>query len=226
MVLYDKIIVKYYGKGGKTMVKTKRIFIFLTIIAILLSNSYIYAGVTDVTGGSGATVNTTVRDNYTDYQVTDDINLEKDKDYIIDFTKEDNLSKALSHMADLEGTVYYKVVVDGNKASLSKTEDSSEAVIKIIGNQSENKAVMTLINTDSNKSYNLNFMYTKYTGSKLTYTGTTYEDGKVKKALIIYAILLVLTVIVPAIVCFSQSDDSSSKELINIFNTFINAMSF
>ena len=161
------------------MVKTKRIFIFLTIIAILLSNSYIYAGVTDVTGGSGVTVNTTVRDNYTDYQVTDDINLEKDKDYIIDFTKEDNLSKALSHMADLEGTVYYKVVVDGNKASLSKTENSSEAVIKIIGNQSENKAVMTLINTDSNKSYNLNFMYTKYTGSKLTYTGTTYEDGKI-----------------------------------------------
>jgi len=48
----------------------------------------------------------------------------------------------------------------------------------------------------------------------------------VKKALIIYAILLVLTVIVPAIVCFSQSDDSSSKELINIFNTFINEMSF
>ena len=161
------------------MVKTKRIFIFLTIIAILLSNSYIYAGVTDVTGGSGVTVNTTVRDNYTDYQVTDDINLEKDKDYIIDFTKEDNLSKALSHMADLEGTVYYKVVVDGNKASLSKTEDSSEAVIKIVGNQSENKAVMTLINTDSNKSYNLNFMYTKYTGSKLTYTGTTYEDGEI-----------------------------------------------
>lgn len=161
------------------MVKTKRIFIFLTIIAILLSNSYIYAGVTDVTGGSGVTVNTTVRDNYTDYQVTDDINLEKDKDYIIDFTKEDNLSKALSHMADLEGTVYYKVVVDGNKASLSKTENSSEAVIKIIGNQSENKAVMTLINIDSNKSYNLNFMYTKYTGSKLTYTGTTYEDGEI-----------------------------------------------
>ena len=53
-----------------------------------------------------------------------------------------------------------------------------------------------------------------------------FGDEKVKKALIIYAILLVLTVIVPAIVCFSQSDDSSSKELINIFNTFINAMSF
>lgn len=161
------------------MEKTKKIFIFLTIIAILLSNSYIYAGVTDVTGGSNVTVNTTVRDNYTDYQVTDDINLEKDKEYIIDFTKEDNLSKALSDMADLEGTVYYKVVGDGDKASLSKTDNISEATVKIVWNKDENKAVMTLINTNSNKSYNLNFMYTKYTGSKLTYTGTTNEDGEI-----------------------------------------------
>ena len=36
------------------MTKTKKIFALLTIIIILLSNSYIYAGVTDVTGGSQA----------------------------------------------------------------------------------------------------------------------------------------------------------------------------
>lgn len=162
------------------MVKTKRIFIFLTIIAILLSNSYIYAGVTDVTGGSNTTVNTTVRDNYTDYQVTDDINLEKDKDYIIDFTKEDNLSKALKAMSDLEGTKYYKFGNDNTNTSLLETENADEALIKIVGNQDENKAVMTLIkNFDTNQSYNLNFMYTEYTGSKLTYTGTTYEDGEI-----------------------------------------------
>ena len=35
---------------------------------------------------------TTVRDNYTDSNVTDDINLTIGEDYIIDFTKEDNLS--------------------------------------------------------------------------------------------------------------------------------------
>lgn len=159
------------------MKKITKIFSLLVIIAIFLSNSYIYAGVTDVTGGSGVTVKTTVRDNYTDFQVTDDINLEKGKDYIIDFTKQDNLSKALSSMADIEGTVYYKVN-DGEKVGLNKTEDSSEAVIKIVGNKDENKAIMTLINTNENKSYNLDFEYTKYTGSKLTYTGTDYESGE------------------------------------------------
>lgn len=159
------------------MKKITKIFSLLVIIAIFLSNSYIYAGVTDVTGGSGVTVKTTVRDNYTDFQVTDDINLEKGKDYIIDFTKQDNLSKALSSMADIEGTVYYKIN-NGEKVGLDKTEDSSEAVIKIVGNKDENKAVMTLINTNENKSYNLDFKYTKYTGSKLTYTGTDYESGE------------------------------------------------
>lgn len=159
------------------MKKITKIFSLLVIIAIFLSNSYIYAGVTDVTGGSGVTVKTTVRDNYTDFQVTDDINLEKGKDYIIDFTKQDNLSKALSSMADIEGTVYYKIN-DGEKVGLNKTENSSEAVIKIVGNKDENKAVMTLINTNENKSYNLDFEYTKYTGSKLTYTGTDYESGE------------------------------------------------
>lgn len=161
------------------MVKIKRIAMFLIIIAILLSNSYIYAGVTDVTGGSKVKVNTTVVPHYDDYQVTNDINLEKDKDYIIDFTKEDNLSKALSAMSDLEGTVYYKIVVNDDKTSLIKTEDDSEAIIKIVGNKQENKAVMTLINLDENKSYNLNFSYIKNIGSKLTYNSTDYGDGKI-----------------------------------------------
>lgn len=161
------------------MVKIKRIAMFLIIIAILLSNSYIYAGVTDVTGGSKVKVNTTVVPHYDDYQVTNDINLEKDKDYIIDFTKEDNLSKALSAMSDLEGTVYYKIVVNDDKTSLIKTEDNSEAIIKIVGNKQENKAVMTLINLDENKSYNLNFSYIKNIGSKLTYNSTDYGDGKI-----------------------------------------------
>lgn len=158
------------------MKNMKRIYAILIMTLIILSNGYIYAGVTDITGGSGVTINTVVRENYTDFQVTDDITLEKDKDYIIDFAKEDNLSKGLSSLADLEKTVYYKIV-DGEKTSLCETENASEAVMKIVGNEAENKAIMTLINLDKNKSYNLDFMYTKYTGSKLTYTGTDYESG-------------------------------------------------
>ncbi|MDD6659086.1 MAG: hypothetical protein PUE60_03340 [Eubacteriales bacterium] len=42
-----------------------------------------------------------------------------------------------------------------------------------------------------------------------------------KKVTIIYILILVLTVVIPAIICFGQKDTSSSKELVNIFNTYI-----
>ena len=87
---------------------------------------------------------TTVRDNYTDSNVTDDINLTIGEDYIIDFTKEDNLSIALKSMADLEKTKYYKFA-NSDKNSLIETENISEALLKIVGNKAENKAVMTLV---------------------------------------------------------------------------------
>lgn len=133
-------------------------------------------GATDPSGGSGTIVNTTVRDNYTDCQVTDDINLKKGSDYIIDFTKEDNLSMALRSMADLEKTKYYKFANSDNN-SLIETENVSEALIKIVGNKSENKAIMTLVSDiDKSTSYTLSFIRTQYTGSKLTYTETVYDD--------------------------------------------------
>ena len=50
-------------------------------------------------------------------------------------------------MANFENTVYYKVV----DKKLEFTENESEAVIKMVRNESENKAIMTLINTDDNK---------------------------------------------------------------------------
>lgn len=50
--------------------------------------------------------------------------------------------------------------------------------------------------------------------------------GKVKKALIIYVIALVLTVLIPALICFTQNDGTSSKELVNIFNSLISFYSF
>ena len=105
----------------------------------------------------------------------DDITLEKDKEFTIDFTKTDNLSKGLSYLANFENTVYYKVV--DNK--LEFTENESEAVIKMVRNESENKAIMTLINTDDNKSYNLDFSYSKLDRSTLTYNGIKYGDDTI-----------------------------------------------
>lgn len=154
--------------------KKIKILSILSIITLLTSiifpilSSEVYAeGVTDITGGSGVNVDTTVVEHYTDVNITDDITLEKDKEFIIDFTKTDNLSKGLSYLADVGNTVYYKIV--DNK--LKFTENESEAVIKIVRNESENKAVMTLINTNDNKSYNLDFSCRRLDRATLTYNG-------------------------------------------------------
>lgn len=158
----------------KKLIATMLIITLLINVAFSVPINNVYAGVTDVTGGSGVKVDTTVVDHYTDVNITDDITLEKDKEFTIDFTKTDNFSKGLSVLADLENTVYYKVV-DDNKLEL--TENTSEAVIKIVGNKDENKAVMTLINTDDNKSYNLDYSYSRIDRSTLTYNRTEYDDG-------------------------------------------------
>lgn len=126
--------------------KMEKIVLLLLITFSTFTIFNVSAKVTDVREGSGVKVNTTVVDHYTDVDVEDDINLEKDKDFIIDFTKTDNLSKGLIAMSDLEKTIYYKV----NNDKLELTENINEAVIKIAGNKEENKAVMTLINTDKN----------------------------------------------------------------------------
>ena len=132
--------------------------------------------VMDLPGGGSITVETTVRDNYTDSNVTDDINLTIGEDYIIDFTKEDNLSIALKSMADLEKIKYYKFANSDND-SLIETENISEALLKIVGNKAEKKAVMTLVDEESaGSSYSLQFIRTQYTGSMLTYTGTFHDE--------------------------------------------------
>ena len=132
-------------------------------------------GASDTPGGPNKTVNTTVRNNFTDCLVTDAINVTVGQDYIIDFTKEDNLSYALSSMADLNKTKYYKFA-NSDQNSLIETENPDEALLKIVGHKDKNKAVMTLVQRiDKDMSFDLNFLRTQYTGSKLTYTGETMD---------------------------------------------------
>lgn len=133
-------------------------------------------GASDTPGGPNKTVNTTVRNNFTDCLVTDAINVTVGQDYIIDFTKEDNLSYALRSMADLNKTKYYKFA-NSDQNSLIETENPDEALLKIVGHKDKNKAVMTLVQRiDKDMSFDLNFMRTQYTGSKLTYTGETMDN--------------------------------------------------
>ena len=132
-------------------------------------------GASDTPGGWSVTVNTTVRDNYTDCSITDAINVTAGQDYIIDFTKEDNLSYALRSMVDLNKTKYYKFA-NSNQNSLIETENPDEALLKIVGHKDKNKAVMTLVQRiDKDMSFDLNFMRTQYTGASLTYLGRTTD---------------------------------------------------
>ena len=132
--------------------------------------------VMDSSGGGTIRVETTVRNNFTDFNVTDDINLTIGEDYIIDFTKEDILSYALRSMVDLEKTKYYQFA-NSDKNSLIETEDISDAFLKIVGNKAENRAVMTLMDeANAGASYPLQFMCTEYTGAILTYLGTDYDE--------------------------------------------------
>ena len=169
----------------KKLKRTKNLFAILLTLCIcatlppatvLAEDENDSVDVMDSPGGGSITVETTVRNNFTDSNVTDDINLTIGEDYIIDFTKEDNLSYALRSMADLEKTKYYKFA-NSDKNSLIETEDISEALLKIVGNKAENKAVMTLVDeANAGASYPLQFMRTQYTGAMLTYLGTVYDE--------------------------------------------------
>ena len=93
------------------------------------------------------------------------------KEYVIDFSKTDDLTNGLKTFADLDKTLYYKRDNEG----LLTTENESEAVIKIVGNIEKNNAILTAVNVGTKKSDNFKGVHTKYTGSKLEYKGT--EDG-------------------------------------------------
>lgn len=169
----------------KKLKRTKGLLAFLLALCIcaILPSATVLAedendsvDVMDSPSGGTTTVETTVRNNFTDFNVTDDINLTIGEDYIIDFTKEDILSYALRSMVDLEKTKYYQFA-NSDKNSLIETENISDAFLKIVGNKAENKAVMTLMDeANAGASYPLQFMRTEYTGAILTYLGTDYDE--------------------------------------------------
>ena len=113
-------------------------------------------------------VNTTVKNVYNDISSKGVIDLTDGKEYVIDFSKNDELTEGLKSFADLDKTLYYK---RDNKGLLA-TENESEAVIKIVGNKSENKAILTAVNVGTKKSEVFKGFHTKYTGSALNYDGT------------------------------------------------------
>ena len=113
-------------------------------------------------------INTKVENVYDDMSSNGVVDLTNGKEYVIDFSKTDALTEGLKSFGDLDKTLYYKRDYKG----LLVTDNVSEAVIKIVGNKSENKAILTAVNVGTKKSEVFKGLNTKYTGSKLTFTGS------------------------------------------------------
>lgn len=116
-------------------------------------------------------INTTVKNIYNDISSKGVIDLSNGQEYLIDFSKTDELTEGLKSFADLEKTLFYKKSNNG----LLVTENENEAVIKIVGKKSENKVVLTALNVGNKESEVFKGFHTQYTGSALNYESTV--DG-------------------------------------------------
>ena len=116
-------------------------------------------------------INTKVENIYNDISSKGVVDLTNGKEYVIDFSKNDELTEVLKSFADLEKTLYYK----GNNNGLLLTGNENEAVIKIVGNKTKNNAILTAINVGNKKNEVFKGFHMQYTGAALDYNSTS--DG-------------------------------------------------
>ena len=109
--------------------------------------------------------NFTIKNIYNDISSKGVIDLTNGQEYVMDFSKTDELTEGLKSFADLDKTLYYERSDD----SLLVTDNESEAVIKIVGNKSKNKAILTAVNVGTKKSENFKGFHMQYTGSALNF---------------------------------------------------------
>ena len=110
-------------------------------------------------------VNTKVENVFTNLKPVEVIDLSKE--YVIDFSKNDDLTNSLKLFADLEKTLYYK----NEDGKLEETTNTDEAIIKIVGDKNLNKATIIAVNVGNKKEEKLDSLKVVYTGAKLTYVG-------------------------------------------------------
>ena len=109
--------------------------------------------------------NLTIKNVYDDISSKGVIDLTNSQEYVIDFSKTDELTEGLKSFADLDKTLYYQVF----NGSLLVTDNASVAVIKIVGNRSENKAILTAVNVETKKSEVFKGLHMQYTGSAIDF---------------------------------------------------------
>ena len=109
--------------------------------------------------------NLTIKNVYDDISSKGVLDLTNSQEYVIDFSKTDELTEGLKSFADLDKTLYYQVF----NGSLLVTDNASIAVIKIVGNRSENKAILTAVNVETKKSEVFKGLHMQYTGSAIDF---------------------------------------------------------
>ena len=114
---------------------------------------------------TNAAYNLTIKNVYDDISSKGVIDLTSSQEYVIDFSKTDELTEGLKSFADLDKTLYYQVF----NGSLLVTDNASIAVIKIVGNRSENKAILTAVNVETKKSEVFKGLHMQYTGSAIDF---------------------------------------------------------
>lgn len=131
-------------------------------------------GVTDVTGGSGVKVNTTVVRHDTDCKLSDNITLEKGQPYTYDFPDVEG-GMPDEPLCELVETKYYRA--DAASGTLVEVQDASMSDVTARFEPAGDHMRLTLTFTGgaAGGSYRLTRNEALYIGAALTYTSTDYE---------------------------------------------------
>ena len=135
-------------------------------------------GVTDVTGGSGVRVNTTVVPHYTDCVLPSNVTLEKGQSYTYDFPDVEG-GMPDKPLCELVETKYYRS--DAASGTLAEVQDASmsdvTARFEPVGDHM--RLTLTFTGGAADGSYRLTRNEALYIGAALTYTGTDYEGDNI-----------------------------------------------
>ena len=142
------------------------------------SDAIMPCGVTDVTGGGGVKINTTVVDHYTDCVLPSNVTLEKGQSYTYDFPDVEG-GMPDEPLCELVETKYYRA--DAASGTLAEVQDTSmsdvTARFEPVGDYM--RLTLTFTGGAAGGSYRLTRNEALYIGAALTYTGTDYEGGAI-----------------------------------------------
>lgn len=142
------------------------------------SDAIMPCGVTDVTGGGGVKINTTVVDHYTDCVLPSNVTLEKGRSYTYDFPDVEG-GMPDKPLCELVETKYYRA--DAALGTLAEVQDASmsdvTARFEPVGDHM--RLTLTFTGGAADGSYRLTRNEALYIGAALTYTGTDYEGDNI-----------------------------------------------